>query len=183
MARVHACSVRADVLDGLGGLEELLVFGVPRLPRACHRRAMTLSLTDWGADAPSMAASSWVRPQSGSAKRMLCPRDGIPQRYGAPRPVAMTSEKLYRSAPNATLSSAPHELPPPDELRAPHRRRADDRIQAKDGLLFCLGSSVTSDAEEMVPTGGELTLIEAVGRLGPDFLLFCRSSPVGDVLA
>src|SRR5215211_4552374 len=33
----------------------------------------------------------------------------------------------------------------------------------------------------MVPTGGELTLIEAVGRLGPDFLLFCRSSPIGDV--
>jgi hypothetical protein len=31
MARVHACSVRADVLDGLGGLEELLVFGVPAL--------------------------------------------------------------------------------------------------------------------------------------------------------
>jgi hypothetical protein len=25
--------------------------------------------------------------------------------------------------------------------------------------------SVTSDAEEMVPTGGELTLIEAVGRV------------------
>jgi hypothetical protein len=38
-----------------------------------------------------------------------------------------------------------------------------------------------SDAEERVPTGGELTLFEAVGRLGPDFLLFCRSSPVGDV--
>jgi hypothetical protein len=28
-----------------------------------------------------------------------------------------------------------------------------------------LGSSVTSDGEEMVPTGGELTLIEAVDRL------------------
>jgi hypothetical protein len=27
-----------------------------------------------------------------------------------------------------------------------------------------LGSSVTSDVEEMVPTGGELTLFEAVGR-------------------
>jgi hypothetical protein len=27
-----------------------------------------------------------------------------------------------------------------------------------------LGSSVTSDVVEMVPTGGELTLFEAVGR-------------------
>jgi hypothetical protein len=27
-----------------------------------------------------------------------------------------------------------------------------------------LGESVTSDAEEKVPTGGELTLFEAVGR-------------------
>src|SRR5688500_5311609 len=33
----------------------------------------------------------------------------------------------------------------------------------------------------MVPTGGELTVFEAVGRAGPDFLVFCRSSPVGDV--
>ena len=49
------------------------------------------------------------------------------------------------------------------------------------GLLFGSLVSVTSDAVEKVPTGGELTLIEAVGRLGPDFLLFCRSSPVGDV--
>jgi len=32
------------------------------------------------------------------------------------------------------------------------------------GLLFGFGSSVTSDAKEMVPTGGELTLFEAVGR-------------------
>jgi hypothetical protein len=31
-------------------------------------------------------------------------------------------------------------------------------------LLFGFGSSVTSDAVEMVPTGGELTLFEAVGR-------------------
>jgi hypothetical protein len=28
-----------------------------------------------------------------------------------------------------------------------------------------LGSSVTSDVEDMVPTGGELTLFEAVDRL------------------
>jgi hypothetical protein len=40
-----------------------------------------------------------------------------------------------------------------------------------------------SDAEEKVPTGGELTLFEAVGPVGPDFLLLCRSSPVGDVPA
>src|SRR5215211_3812978 len=33
----------------------------------------------------------------------------------------------------------------------------------------------------MVPTGDELTLFEAVGRAGPDLLLLCRSSPVGDV--
>ena len=33
------------------------------------------------------------------------------------------------------------------------------------GLLFGLGSSVTSDAMEMVLTGGELTLFEAVGRV------------------
>jgi hypothetical protein len=32
-------------------------------------------------------------------------------------------------------------------------------------LLFLFGVSVTSDAEEKVPTGGELTLFEAVGRL------------------
>jgi hypothetical protein len=33
-----------------------------------------------------------------------------------------------------------------------------------EGLLFGSGWSVMSDAVEMVPTGGELTLIEAVGR-------------------
>ena len=32
------------------------------------------------------------------------------------------------------------------------------------GLLFGFGLSVTSDAEERVPTGGELTLFQAVGR-------------------
>jgi hypothetical protein len=32
------------------------------------------------------------------------------------------------------------------------------------GLLFGFGLSVTSDAVEKVPTGGELTLFEAVGR-------------------
>jgi hypothetical protein len=31
-------------------------------------------------------------------------------------------------------------------------------------LLFSLVVSVTSGKERMVPTGGELTLIEAVGR-------------------
>jgi hypothetical protein len=31
-------------------------------------------------------------------------------------------------------------------------------------LLFSFLVSVTSDVEEIVPTGGELTLIEAVGR-------------------
>jgi hypothetical protein len=31
------------------------------------------------------------------------------------------------------------------------------------GLLFGFGLSVSSDAEEMVPAGGELTLFEAVG--------------------
>jgi hypothetical protein len=31
-------------------------------------------------------------------------------------------------------------------------------------LLFRFAVSVTSDAEEKVPTGGELTLFEAVGR-------------------
>jgi hypothetical protein len=30
-------------------------------------------------------------------------------------------------------------------------------------LLFCFGLAVTSDAVGMVPAGGELTLIEAVG--------------------
>jgi hypothetical protein len=38
---------------------------------------------------------------------------------------------------------------------------------------------VTSDAEEMVPTGGELTLSLRLSAGGPDFLLLCRSSPVG----
>jgi len=32
------------------------------------------------------------------------------------------------------------------------------------GLLFGLGSSVTSDGVVKVPTGGELTVFEAVGR-------------------
>jgi hypothetical protein len=36
-------------------------------------------------------------------------------------------------------------------------------------LLFGSVVSVTSDALGMVPTGGELTLFEAVGRLRPDF--------------
>jgi len=31
-------------------------------------------------------------------------------------------------------------------------------------LLFGFAASVTSEAEEKVPTGGELTLFEAVGR-------------------
>jgi hypothetical protein len=34
------------------------------------------------------------------------------------------------------------------------------------GLLFRSGLSVTSDVVEMVPTGGELTLFEAVGLAG-----------------
>jgi hypothetical protein len=33
------------------------------------------------------------------------------------------------------------------------------------GLLFRFGLSVTSDIEGMVPTGGELTLFEAVGQI------------------
>jgi hypothetical protein len=33
-------------------------------------------------------------------------------------------------------------------------------------LAVSIRSSVSSDAEEMVPTGGELTLFEAVGRSG-----------------
>src|SRR4051794_7692299 len=49
------------------------------------------------------------------------------------------------------------------------------------GLLFRFGASVMSDGQEKVPTGGELTRFEAVGPAGPDFLLLCRSSPVGDV--
>jgi hypothetical protein len=39
----------------------------------------------------------------------------------------------------------------------------DDPVSHR-GLLFGFGLSVTSDALEMVPIGGELTLIEAVGR-------------------
>jgi hypothetical protein len=42
--------------------------------------------------------------------------------------------------------------------------------------------SVTSDAEGRFPTGGELTLFEAVGQIcGLTFVLLCRSSPIGDV--
>jgi hypothetical protein len=40
-----------------------------------------------------------------------------------------------------------------------------------------------SDAEGMVPAGGELTLFEAVDPRGPDFVLLCRSLLVGDVPA
>jgi hypothetical protein len=39
-------------------------------------------------------------------------------------------------------------------------------------LLFGFGMSVTSDAEAMVPTGGELTLFEAVGVGGLTSLCF-----------
>jgi hypothetical protein len=46
-----------------------------------------------------------------------------------------------------------------------------------------LGLSAASGTEEKVPTGGELTLFEAVDLSGSDFLLLCRSSPVGDVQA
>jgi hypothetical protein len=49
-------------------------------------------------------------------------------------------------------------------------------------LAVLIRRAVMLDAEERVPTGGELTLFEAVGRW-PDFLLLCRSSPVGDVPA
>jgi hypothetical protein len=35
-----------------------------------------------------------------------------------------------------------------------------------EGLLFGFGWSVTSDRGGKVPAGGELTLIEAVGRVG-----------------
>ena len=49
------------------------------------------------------------------------------------------------------------------------------------GLLFGLGGVGDVRRGGDVPTGGELTLIEAVGRAGPDFLVFCRSSPVGDL--
>ena len=42
-------------------------------------------------------------------------------------------------------------------------------------------ASVMSDAVEMVLTGGELTLFEAVDPVGLTSLLLCRSSPVGDV--
>jgi hypothetical protein len=59
--------------------------------------------------------------------------------------------------------------------------RSSRRTLLLGGLLFGFGVSVTSDAKERVPSGGELALFEAVGRLGPDLLLFCRSSPVGDV--
>jgi hypothetical protein len=47
-------------------------------------------------------------------------------------------------------------------------------------LAVVIGLVVTSDALGMVPTGGELTLCQAVG-VGPDHLSLCRSSPVGDV--
>jgi hypothetical protein len=42
---------------------------------------------------------------------------------------------------------------------------ADDRrAAAASRLAVWIRVSVTSDAEEKVPTGGELTLFEAVGR-------------------
>jgi Transposase len=44
-----------------------------------------------------------------------------------------------------------------------------------------VGVPVTSGAEEMVPTGGELTLFQAVDPVGSDHLSLCRSSPVRDV--
>src|SRR3954452_21218118 len=56
-----------------------------------------------------------------------------------------------------------------------------DQLAALDPLHRCFGDcvldlrvSVTADAEEKVPTGGQLTLFEAVGRAGQDLLLFCR---------
>jgi hypothetical protein len=43
-------------------------------------------------------------------------------------------------------------------------RPAEHVALALRGLLFGFVGSVTSDAAEKVPTGGELTLFEAVGR-------------------
>jgi hypothetical protein len=47
---------------------------------------------------------------------------------------------------------------------SPERRRATPSFVSLRGLLFSFLPSVTSDAKERVPTGGELTLFEAVGR-------------------
>src|SRR5215203_6935611 len=53
---------------------------------------------------------------------------------------------------------------------------------SRRGLLFGFGWSVTSDAEEKVPTGRRAdSLLRLSTRTGSDFLLLCRSSPVGDV--
>jgi hypothetical protein len=45
------------------------------------------------------------------------------------------------------------------------------------GLLFRFGLSVSSDAEEMVPAGGELTLFEAVGLGLTSFCCVARRRP------
>jgi hypothetical protein len=44
-------------------------------------------------------------------------------------------------------------------------------------LLFGFGLSVSSDAEEMVPAGGELTLFEAVGLGLTSFCCVARRRP------
>lgn len=68
----------------------------------------------------------------------------------------------------------------------------DDKRESATGLgahyrfeacRFGFAASVTSEAEEKVPTGGELTLFSRCRRGRPDWLSLCRSSPVGDVLA
>jgi hypothetical protein len=52
------------------------------------------------------------------------------------------------------LDQSPWDRNPPDTSRAALLLR---------GLLFGFAALVTSDAEEKVPTGGELTRFEAVG--------------------
>ena len=51
-------------------------------------------------------------------------------------------------------------------MREKHDRDQSGLDHCFEACCFDSGVSVTSDAEERVPTGGELTLFEAVGRGG-----------------
>ena len=68
---------------------------------------------------------------------------------------------------------------PPEDRRSD--RAGVERDYCNQACCCDVGVPVTSGAEEMVPTGGELTLFQAVDPVGSYHLSLCRSSPVRDV--
>src|SRR5215204_5856143 len=151
-----------------------------------ERRPAAESQTCAIASPPSAARSS-LTPHRGTERecRAACRTPGWTRRRNHPLPAAATPPAAAGS-PMRPDAQTPTRAPEPAPLhgggsmnpssrvgqRAGARRAARPRAAALSpcDLLFSFLVSVTSDALEMVPTGGELTLFEAVGRAGPDFL-------------